>query len=373
MIDHNIIPDLDPIALPAPVWLLKFLLLLTFVLHIIAMNFAVGGGFIAAVSEFIGKKKFSQKHLDLSKSLSKMLPVLTAFTITLGVAPLLFLQVLYGQFFYTSTVLIAWPWLSVIILLMIGYYGYYIYSFSWEKLDGKRPWLVLISTLLFAAIGFIYTNNVILMLTPEKWNAMYFLNPHGTHLNFDDATLIPRYLHFMVSALAVAGLIVLMWGVKKFKTDQDIGRWAIRYGGSWFLIPTFINIAVGAWFLIALPKNLMMTFMGGAQPHATYFIVGLVSTLLSIGFMIIGMLSQKPIAKIMVGKFFLLVTIVSMVMMRHYLRESYLKPYINWGTVKTDPQWTVIIIFSFLFVGGLIAVGWMVKKAFAKRVGKFLF
>jgi hypothetical protein len=369
MIDHNMIPDLDPIALPAPVWLLKFLFLLTFTLHIIAMNFAVGGGFIAAVSEFIGKKKFSQNHLDLSRSLSKMLPVLTAFTITLGVAPLLFLQALYGQFFYTSTVLIAWPWLSVIILAMLGYYGYYIYSFRFEKLNGKRAWLVLISTLLLATIGFIYTNNVILMLTPEKWKAMYFSNPQGTHLNFDDPTIVPRYLHFMVSALVVAGLIVLMWGVKKFKTNEDLGRWAIRYGGTWFLIPTFINIAVGVWFLIALPKNLMMMFMGGGQPHTTYFVLGLISTFLSLGFIIMGMLSKKPVAKIMVGKLFLLVTIVSMVMMRHYLRESYLKPYINWNAVKTDPQWTVIIIFGVLFVGGLITVGWMLKKAFSKRVG----
>ena len=38
MTQQIIIPDPDPIPLPAPYWLLKFLLVLTFILHIIAMN-----------------------------------------------------------------------------------------------------------------------------------------------------------------------------------------------------------------------------------------------------------------------------------------------------------------------------------------------
>jgi hypothetical protein len=367
MIEQNLIPDIDPIALPAPVWLLKFLLLLTFTLHILAMNFAVGGGFIAAVSEFIGKKKNSQNHLDLSRSISKMLPPLTAFTITLGVAPLLFLQVLYGQFFYTSTILIAWPWLSVIALAMIAYYGYYIYSFRWEKLNGKRAWLVLISAFLFATVGMIYVNNVILMLTPQKWEQMYFSNPHGTHLNFADLTFIPRYLHFMLSAFAVAGIIVLMWGMKKLKTNEELGRWAIRYGGWWFLIPTFINIGVGLWFLVALPKSMMLMFMGENIYATSYFMISLVAMFVSIGFMFAGMYSTKPVAKIMVSKSFLFITLVFMVLMRDELREAYLKPYINWDTVRTEPQWSIIIIFTLLLVGGIVTVVWMLKKSFSKN------
>lgn len=368
MIDQTMIPDIDPIALPAPIWLLKFLLLLTFTLHILAMNFTVGGGFIAVVSEFVGKKKKNQNHLELSRSISKILPPLTAFTITLGVAPLLFLQALYGQFFYTSTILIAWPWLSVIALVIIAYYGYYIYSFRWEKLNGKRTWLVLISATLFAIVGLIYVNNIILMLTPQKWGQMYFSNPHGTHLNFGDPTIIPRYLHYMISALAVAGVVVIMWGLKNLKTNEQLGKWAIRYGAWWFLITTFINIAIGTWFLIALPKDLMMMFMGGSPLATRYFLIGLASTLLSIILMFVGMNAAKPIGKIMAAKLFFLITIVTMILMRHELREAYLKPYINWDTVRSEPQWGVIIIFALLLVGGIITVGWMLKKSFGKKI-----
>lgn len=365
-----IIPDIDPIPVPAPLWLLKFLLILTFTLHILAMNVAVGGGFIAAISEYLGRKKQSKNHLDLSKSISKMLPPFTAFTITLGVAPLLFLQVLYGNFFYTSTILIAWPWLSIIVIFILAYYGYYLYSFSWEKLQGKRFIVVLISSILLAVIGLLYTQNIVLMLTPEKWKDMYFQNPHGTNLYFSDPTVIPRYLHFMVAAVAVAGLVVLMWGIKKIKTDEQLGKWGIKYGILWFTIPTLVNIFVGLWFLISLPKKYLMLFMGENIYATVYFLIALVAMFVSLIMMFLAYNSTKPIAKIMIGKTFLLLTIVMMVLMRHELREAYLAPYINWDSVQVDPQWEIIAIFAILLVSGLITVIWMLKKSFSKKSEK---
>jgi Na+-driven multidrug efflux pump len=78
------IPDLDTVALPAPVWLLKGLLLLTFFLHIIPMNLALGGGFVAAFTDRIGRKRESGHHRALAKSLAGMLPIVIAFAITLA-------------------------------------------------------------------------------------------------------------------------------------------------------------------------------------------------------------------------------------------------------------------------------------------------
>lgn len=367
MIDQVIIPDVDPIPLPAPIWLLKFLLILTFVLHILAMNVAVGGGFIAAITEYLGRKKNLENYFALSKSISKMLPPFTAFTITLGVGALLFLQVLYGNFFYTSTILMAWPWLSIILIFILAYYGYYIYSFKFEKLDGKRFILVLLSAILLAAIGLIYTQNIVLMLSPEKWKDIYFNNPHGTSLNLSDPTVIPRYLHFMVSALAVAGLVVTMWGLKKGKIDEQLGKWATRYGILWFTNSTLINVVIGVWFLISLPKNLMMMFMGENTIATVYFAVSLISIFASLIFMYVSLNSQRPVPKIIIGKIFLLVTIVMMVLMRHELREAYLTPYLQWEKIQVEPQWGVIAIFAVLLVAGIITVIWMLKKSFGKN------
>ena len=97
------IPHPDPMPLPAPVWLLRTLLLLTFFLHVLFMNCLLGGTAIALVCRM--RRKSSEFSARLAGDLGQILPSVFAFTITLGVAALLFLQVLYGQFLYASSIL----------------------------------------------------------------------------------------------------------------------------------------------------------------------------------------------------------------------------------------------------------------------------
>jgi hypothetical protein len=361
------IPDLDPVALPAPVWLLKGLLLLTFFLHIIPMNLALGGGFVAAFTDWIGRKRKSGHHLALAKSLAAMLPIVIAFTITFGVAPLLFLQVLYGQFFYTSSVLVGWPWLSVIVLLILSYYGFYLYSFRWEQLKGKRLVVVLASAILFAAIGSIYTNNVVLMLTPEKWAAMYFQDPHGTHLNLSDPTVVPRFLHFFAASFAVAGLLVAVLGLLKQRQDPVYGRWAIRYGGLWFVAATLLQLGVGSWFFLSLPQTVRMMFMGGDGIATTIFVAALVFALASLALMLAGLASPEPTWKIIVGIVLIMFTVICMVLIRDIARSAYLGRYFDAGRFSLEPQTSVIVLFFLLLVGGLGVIGYMIKKVIAAR------
>lgn len=362
MTNQIIIPEPDPIPLPAPYWLLKFLLVLTFILHIIAMNFALGGGFIAGITDLIGNKRNSKFHLNLSASLSKMLPITTAFTVTLGIAPLLFVQVLYGQYFYTSSIILAWPWLSVIVLLTIGYYGYYIYQFNFEKLKGTRAWIVIISAILFAIIGLIYTNNLVLMLTPEKWAKKYFANPHGTNLNFDDPTVIPRYLHFLTASFAVAGLLVLIYGLAKLNKDENYGRWAIRYGGLWFVIATVVQYMIGIWFLLALKKEHMLLFMGENTLATIVFGLSVLLSLISLILILLSLNAKNPKPLAISGITLIFLTITGMSIMRDILRDAYLKEYFKWEQFEVQPQISVIIVFLIVFIAGLITVGYMLNK-----------
>lgn len=361
------IPDLDPVSLPAPVWLLKGLLLLTFFLHIIPMNLALGGGFVAAFTDWIGRKRNSGHHLALAKSLAAMLPIVIAFAITFGVAPLLFIQVLYGQFFYTSSVLVAWPWLSVIVLLILSYYGFYLYSFRWEQLEGKRLVVVLASAILFAAIGFIYTNNVVLMLTPEKWAAMYFQNPHGTHLNLSDPTVVPRFIHFFAASFAVAGLLVAVLGLLKQRQDPVYGRWAIRYGGLWFVTATLLQLGVGSWFFVSLPQAVRATFMGGDGLATTVLVAALACALASLALMLAGMASANPAWKVILGIVLIAFTVICMVVIRDIARSAYLVRYIDASRFSMIPQTNVIVLFFLLLVSGVGVIGYMIKKVVAAR------
>ncbi|MEJ2057351.1 MAG: hypothetical protein P8X39_05885 [Desulfofustis sp.] len=104
----------------------QFLLLLTFPVHLLAMNAMIGGLTIGIVQHFRG----GETPARLAHRIAFSLPLVIAFAVNFGVAPLLFLQVLYGHFIYTSSVLMGIFWISVIPLLIVAYYGAYLYDFK---------------------------------------------------------------------------------------------------------------------------------------------------------------------------------------------------------------------------------------------------
>lgn len=185
-----IMPLPDAVPVPAPIWLVHFLLLLTFTLHLVPMSFTLGGGILAAVAAFRGRQDENQRRL--SQVLSRALPPATAFAITTGVAPLLFVQVVYGQLFYTSSVLMAWLWLGVVPLLIAGYYGYYACALAPRVLGKHQPWVAAASAVAFVAVGTLWVMNVLLMLSPEKWSGIYARSTAGLYVNLADPAVWPE-------------------------------------------------------------------------------------------------------------------------------------------------------------------------------------
>ena len=220
MMQSNLIPVLDPNPLPAPYWVFKLLLIVTFFLHILAMNFLLGGAVLALVSKWRLRKQVNGNRIFFD--IAKKLPVFLPATITLGIAPLLFVQVLYGQFFYTSSIIMAWPWFFVLVLLTVAYYGFYYVSFHSGKQPGRAGIVMLFSVILVCLIGFVYSNNLTLSLVPSRWGAKYFANPSGWHLNLSEPTLIPRFLHFFIAAVAVGGLLLVFVVFGKLESRSPI-------------------------------------------------------------------------------------------------------------------------------------------------------
>ena len=148
---------LVPVADTIPVhWLwFQILLTVTFLLHMVAMNIMAGAAVIALVSHVRNRAA----GISLCGDIAKKIPFFIAFTVNFGVAPLLFVQVLYGHFMYTSSVLMAVFWLSVIILLIIAYGCCYFFDFKFDDLLGKRALILSIPVILFFVIAFFFTNN----------------------------------------------------------------------------------------------------------------------------------------------------------------------------------------------------------------------
>ncbi len=349
----SLIPSPD--AIPVHWFWLHLLLTFTTFLHFVAMNIMLGAGFIAFASPFWRGKEV----MPLNSHIAKTLPYTIAFTINLGVAPLLFLQVLYGQFLYTSSILMAVYWLSIVGLLIISYYAAYIYRLM-EDRSGLGRLYIGTAVVLLLGVSLLFSNNVSIMQMPEVW-ARYFSDRTGWLMNLADPALIPRYLHFIASAVAIGGLaIALYFEIRKRRGAVDGDEW-IKLGCKWFTVATIINFGFGFWFLGALPEA---AYNPATISGKIFFImiVGSVAT-------IIPSVAYAQTGRIIPATAWALVTVLLMTLARDILRLTYLEPYFKLSDLPYIPQYSPFIVFLLAFVGGIYLVGWMLKTVWnAKEV-----
>lgn len=338
-----------PDAIPVAWGYFQVLLMLTFPLHLLLMNTVLGS---SAVSLY-ARLKGGETQVRLAHELAKILPFLIALTINFGVAPLLFLQVLYGHLLYTSSVLMAIYWLGVPLILIVAYYAVYLYDFSFTTLGRRGLFLIAPALAIFLIIPFMFTNNMTLMLEPQQW-AAYFGNPGGTVLNTGNPALWPRYLHFVIGGTAVGGLFVALFGRIKAKRDPLLGELAIRLGMNLFTALTLLQIMVGFWFLISLPLPVKLLFLGESWYHTALLAFGLLLALLALG---AGFRRNVLLSAILLAPLGLI-----MVFIRDAVRTGYLKPFFDPALLRVMPQYSPLILFSVTLIAGIGVIVWMLLK-----------
>ena len=331
---------------------IQFLLLLTFVLHILFMNVMLGGAVIALVGAIRNKTPHA---MNVSENLSGKIPFLVAFTVNLGVAPLLFIQVLYGHFIYVSSILMGIFWLSIILILIAAYYSLYIFKMKFQSLGKLRILFMSIAVIALFVIGFFFSNNMTLMLQPDQWDR-YFQHSNGSLLNLSDPTLFPRYLHFMIASVAIGGLFVSILGHFKGKSDTDTGLRMKQNGFKWFFHATLVQVFIGILFLITLPRDIMLEFMGGNMVYTITLLIGIMMAVFSL----LAAAKQKLAFTTITA----VLTVVLMAVVRDFLRVSYLKDYFTLSSLEVLPQYSPMIVFFVVFAGGLLLVYIMLKWAY---------
>lgn len=327
----------------------QFFLMLTFPLHLFAMNALVGSGLVALIAHLFP----GRAHRALSHELAKALPFLLAFTVNLGVAPLLFVNVIYGHLLYTSTVLMGLFWLAVIPLLISAYYLAYFYDFSFKKLGNLAMFVLLVVLVLLMTVGFIFSNNMTMMLAPATW-LRWFGTADGSLLNLADPVLLPRYLHMMTGSLAVGGMFSALYATTALKHDTEIAEAGRRIGMGLFFWMTVVQLAVGTWFLLTLPREIMLRFMGGSMVATALLAIGL---LLAVGTLITGY------QRLVLPSLWLTLPLVYvMSFMRDTVRTGYLAPYFDPAMVPVTMQWSPLVLFLVSLVLGLAVIVWMVMQ-----------
>ncbi len=348
-------PDLVPRPDTLPVGWIWFQLLLTvtWVVHILLMNALVGSALIT----LIGGLKRSGPAAVAARDAAGRVPTLVALTVNAGVAPLLFVQVLYGHLLYTSSIVMAGWWFAIIPLLIIGYYAAYGVALRYE---GRwRPVLSIVTLAVLFFVAFMWTSNNTLSLTPDRWN-VYFDRPDGSFLNVSEPTVWARWLHMILGAVAVGGLFLALvqdqWARGGDFEAAAARDWALRI----FTHGSMASMLVGIWWLMVLPDAVMKLFMGGSIFASILLVVGVG---LSVYAVVMAFLK-----KVRLAAGFLVATVLVMAVLREIVRGGYLAGVFHPRDLAVNPQYSPLVLFLAVLAVGIVSVVYMLKLA--ARAGK---
>lgn len=320
--------------LSAPLWLINTLHHITLTLHLVAMNFLVGG--LATI--LFGKFTDRWDH-PVVQQFVKLLPTAMAATVTFGVAPFLFAQLVYPQQIYSASIVSAWPWLMIVPVLIIAYYFLYGASFGSSQRKGVYIGISLIG---FVYVSFVYSSVFSLAENPVLAQEVYAGNQSGLLLNPDVGEYVFRWLHVLLGAVTVGGFFV-GWVGRDNESAYKAGKQAFFWGMATASV-------FGLVYLFTL-GNALVPLM--RTPGIWALILGVV---LSIGSLHFYLKRRFVPAAAMV-----FVSVLMMVYTRHHLRLVRLADQYDPASLPIQGQWSIFILFLVCFVIAIGAVWYMIR------------
>jgi hypothetical protein len=352
-------PAVDPIPLPAPIWLLKLLHIVTLALHFVAVEMLLGG-LLIAVGLSLSRNPSARVT---ARALARRLTVVMTYVINLGVPPLLFAQVLYGRALYTSSVLIGVYWISIVFVLCATYW--LLYQFS-ERLEaGKSAWWVGMSAWVLAGyVARMLSTNMTLMLRPETWRDMYSASALGAYLPKGDPTLEPRWLMMMAGGLFIGGLwLVYLAGRSTFTSAER--KFAAGFGGKLAALFGVVYLIAGIWAARVQPDAVK----AGLATDSLYRWFAYAGfgwlALVAIAVLVAAFAGFAKMTASWIGWTVALLALLvelTLVVYRDAVRDVSLlaKGFDVWNRAVVT-NWSVVGLFLLLFVGGLGVIGWLIS------------
>lgn len=327
--------------IPAPLWVITTLHVVTLTLHFVAMNFLFGGLIVL----LFGRVDDRWNHPAV-KRFVKLFPSAMAATVTLGVAPLLFLQLAYHRQAYAASIVSGWWWLLIPGAVMAAYYC--LYGATFARAHGRIPVLLGAAALLLAYVSFVYSTVFSMAERPDLYHALYAANSSGTAVNPEMGVWGFRWLHMLAGAVTVGGFFVGLLG----REDEAV----FRLGRRFFLGGMAASIVVGIAYLLTLGDALLPL----TRSFAMWLI--LVALVLSLGAVHFYFHRRLVPAAIM-----LFVSLLAMVVIRHALRLIVLEGKWEPASIPVKPQWPVFVIFLVCFVAAIGVVTYMLRIFFRDR------
>jgi hypothetical protein len=336
------VPAASTFAVPGAPGIFHALWLFTFFIHLLCVNSVLGGSLLGALSLAAGDRRWKVAELFVSINSWAI-----SLAITFGVAPLLFVQLLYGRFFYSATVLVAWFWLSMLVMLAAGYYLNYVAKFRFAA--GKTADLAVWgAAALFLGVTAVQVAVSLLNLWPERWAAVA-TNPL---MAFRGKEFGPRLVHFVLAALIFAGLVLAWLSVRRppEKGDEQPFRDRATFGMRVALVAALFQIGDGLWMLGAMPRQALRLWMRQGILGVIPLLLGIVFSFVLIAFLVAAQDASSHPKRVRHSLEVFGATMLVMVLMRHHLRDVYHDAAKMSQPVVANDEWGGALMFLGAFV-----------------------
>ena len=157
----------------APAGMYLWLYLTTLVLHLAFVHYCFAGAFVLASAAIRGRMSTD----PIAQVVREWLPSAVSCAITAGIAPLLFVQVLYPKSFYTANLLLFNRWMAILPVLIVAFYALYLVKAKhYCATRGARRTVAAAATLaagLLVYVAWAFVENHLVGLAPEAWAELY--------------------------------------------------------------------------------------------------------------------------------------------------------------------------------------------------------
>ncbi|MBL1216919.1 MAG: hypothetical protein D8M59_05425 [Planctomycetes bacterium] len=378
----NCLAALFPTGLSAPAAFYLVVYILTLVVHVVFMNYVFAGSVYLG---WMGLRRVSQpsgeRHDTLPAQIIRdWLPMALSTAITAGVAPLLFVQILYQHSFYTANLLLLHRWMAIVPVLIVVFY--LMYLLKSRAIDIWNPiWRAAAGLLVFCGLFFVawsWTENHLLSVSPQSWAPMY----ESRQMFHITPELWPRLMIWLAGSFPTMCMLVA-WQIRLAPgTDQDGDQPSRRLGSVTVTLPSLalggliLAMAGLVWYARASGEPVVNTWkeplLGSSGRLYVYAAATgmLVQVIAWLWIAVIGKLGALPLWLATAGG---LVTIVGVTVVREIVRLAHF-PDLE-ATIENrigdagTAQGFVVFVISAAAAG--VAIGWCIvqgRKASAQRV-----
>lgn len=341
----------DPAGIPSHPLVFQLLMVLTWVFHIAFVHLTLGAGAMALYA-FL-KRQQDSKWEKLSIAMTKVTKVSVSMAVVLGVAPLLFTQVIYDpQWYFSNVISAAWV-IGFILTLIIAYTLWFVFYFkNHEGASHSIAVFGMVGLGLMLFDGFIMHVLSYQSLLPEQWMGWYA--PNGQIDNTGSgihAYQWQRFGYIIVLSLVMIGAYLMAYADyfnPRADKSGDYLSWARGMGTRLALVGLAMSLPLLALWYADLPVHV--------ADHTTlsFLAIVIISLIAAVFFWFERNNRFEHGYRALVIYSSL---ILALAVLREAIRMAYLNPLgYDIMTYKVVEDWSSTGLFfsTFIVVGGLV-------------------